>query len=100
MKAITAPHTAVSIVGVRVLFVVVCSSAVYDVSGRCIAISVDVDESRRTVIINVYFPCCENSSVYVNELGHCIGQFFTGKRELVVCLFHLMVSVSVSIRLC
>ena len=43
------------------------------VAGRCLAVSVDVDDGRQIVLINVYFPCSENSSAYFNELGHCIG---------------------------
>ena len=44
-----------------------------DVTGRCTAIAVDIGEGRRIVIINVYFPCYENTPVYFNELGHCVG---------------------------
>jgi len=43
------------------------------VAGRCLAVSVDADDGRQIVLINVYFPCSDNSSVYFNELGHCIG---------------------------
>jgi hypothetical protein len=43
------------------------------VAGRCLAISLDAGDGRHIVIINVYFPCYENSPVYFNEMGHCIG---------------------------
>ena len=43
------------------------------VAGRCLAMSIDADDGRQLVLINVYFPCSENSSAYFNELGHCIG---------------------------
>ena len=43
------------------------------VAGRCLAITVDADDGRQLVLINVYFPCSDNSAAYFNELGHCIA---------------------------
>jgi len=43
------------------------------VAGRCLAILVDADKGRQLLLINVYFPCSDNSVAYLNELGHCIG---------------------------
>jgi len=43
------------------------------VAGRCLAITVDADDGTQLVLINVYFPCSDNSAAYFNELGHCIG---------------------------
>ena len=61
------------------------------VVGRCPAILVDADDGRQFVLINVYFPCSEtvkNSSIYFNELGHCVGFI---ESVLVNCLQHVVV---------
>jgi hypothetical protein len=44
-----------------------------DVSGRCLAMCLDVGQGRKIVFITVYFPCFENNADYFDELGQCLG---------------------------